>query len=201
MFHGKSGDRNTEKLDKYEKKLFAEDSNSKSSTRDVKTNQRENSKTNIKQTRENSKPDFKQQRENSRTEFNPAKHQNGQQNDNNRRNNRGNNDQDFGQWGGGPRRQNSNLSKEESLTNGLQNMNLGGKNQNQQNNNKIFNNDQQQQRVNRTDRRNGDDRGHGDGRGRGRGGQGYYQPPPQRQSWHEGQRCMAKYWEVIHNIM
>jgi len=175
VFHGIKGEKSSEKLDKFEKSLFGEESKNKSFRSD------------------NSRSKSGYQRENSRSDFN-SKQQNGHH-----ENRRNHNDQDYGQWNGNYKRQQSNHSKEELLTNGMQSMNLGGQAkggyQGQSQQPRGQNNDVRVNRNN-SDRRQG---GYGDGRGhRGRGShQGGHQGGHvgQRINWQEGQRCLAKYWE------
>ena len=173
VFHGKSADKNPEKLDKFERALLAEEAKNRSNN--TKTESQKGGKS-------------QQSRENSRTDLN-HKQQNGYQYHDGRIQG---NDQDFGQWNGGNRGQRqlpSNLGRED-LTNGLQNMNLGGKDrqrEGQQGHN--------QQNGGRADPQQKPPRSAGpDGGQRQRGG-GQHQRPV----WQEGQRCMAKYWEVRQN--
>ena len=188
VFHGKAADKNPEKLDKFERALLAEEAKNKAN----KTESQKGGKS-------------QQSRENSRTDLN-SKHQqqNGYQyHDGRIQGKHQGNDQDFGQWNGGNRgqRQPSNLGREDTLANGMQNMNLGakdrqrggfqGRGQNMQPRESFSNGgraDQQQQPP----RSAGSDGGQ---RGRGGGHQG-----SQRPVWQEGQRCMAKYWEVRFDI-
>ena len=195
VFHGKNSDKDHQKLDKYERSLFAEESKNKGTKSDSGNNKQQN----------------KSQRENSKTDFSSNnKYQNGYNQSDNRRHH--GNDQDFGQWNGSNKRQHSNLSKEDQLSNGLQEMHIGGRgqpsqrgghHQNQsrgynQNNGYQHNRDYQDQRVtkNYSDRRTG---GHAEDRGQrhqGRGGGHHQHQGGYRQNWHEGQKCKAKYWEV-----
>ena len=174
VFHGKSADKNPEKLDKFERALLAEEAKNRSN-----------------KTETQKKP--QQSRENSRTDLN-NKQQNGYQYYDGRIQGKGGNDQDFGQWNGNNRgqRQPSNLGREDSLANGMQSMNIGGKERQQRGGFQ----GQSQRAHNRGRADQQQPLGSADGGQRGRGGcQGH-----QRPVWQEGQRCMAKYWEVRFNI-
>jgi len=169
VFHGKSADKNPEKLDKFERALLAEEAKNRSN-----------------KTETQKKP--QQSRENSRTDLN-NKQQNGYQYYDGRIQGKGGNDQDFGQWNGNNRgqRQPSNLGREDSLANGMQSMNIGGKERQQRGGFQ----GQSQRAHNRGRADQQQPLGSADGGQRGRGGcQGH-----QRPVWQEGQRCMAKYWE------
>ena len=184
VFHGKSGEKDTEKLDKYERNLFAEEAKNRSS---AKSEPERAGKAQIS-------------REGSRADMN--KHQNGHHSGGGPgKRNQGGNDQDFGQWNGsGRQRQTSNLSKEEMLANGMHGLNIGGRGHHQQDNS--YHNQNQGSRGysdpkvarSNSDRRQGpgfsEDRGQ-----RGRGG--HHQSQSLKLTWREGQKCMAKYWEVI----
>merc|ERR1712130_595673 len=106
VFHGKSVESKGEKLDKYERSLFGEEQGTRN-----------------KFSREKVEP---QQRYTEKSQFHKSNENHKHQNGHNDNRNRGGSDQDFGQWNGN-RRQGSGLSKEErDLSNGMQNMSVGG---------------------------------------------------------------------------
>ena len=168
VFHGKSADKNPEKLDKFERALLAEEA--------------KNNRSNNNKTESQKKSQQQQSRENSRTDLNHSKQQQngGYQYYDGRIQGKGGNDQDFGQWNGNNRGQ---RGREETLANGMQNMNLGDRQQRGGFRGQNGGRADQQQQPPRS----------GDGGQRGQG--------QQRSVWQEGQRCMAKYWEVRHNII
>ena len=192
IFHGRTnGSEGPDKLDKYERSLFAESSG------------RNQSAKSHSQQRENSGRDSSKQSSYNTHNYPPL---GGKQS--------GGNDQDFGQWNGhsGPRHQQEdlgaafqNLSLGPSANRGGFQPNRGGRNGHYQ-----------QDRYNGG---GGGGAGGGSGGGGGGGGGGGYQrhseqrPNPghqerrgeqggaARQTWQKGAKCRAKYWEVRIMIM
>ena len=183
IFHGRtSGADQSDKLDKYERSLFSEDFGP--------------SKSNNSSARNSGRPQNREQREHSQADLSgrhqskkPSQSSNSYPSAGGRHAGGGGGsrgDQDFGQWNG-------QRNMREDLAAGFQNMSLGPSRSEQQD---------QARRGQRTGYQ-GDRRGGGGDGGVGgnqrpsggqdrRGGSGGGNKP----NWAEGQKCLAKYWEV-----